>query len=234
MIPIFIITRDRLTTLQRSIASYLKLVDVEIILLDNGSTYPPLLEWMNSCGFKIIRNPTPTGTFRDISQWIGETIKEYMNSSPSEFYIVTDPDIELCNPSPELLTYYKAVLGAYSAAACVGPMLRIDDLPECFHFRDQMIHSHMIQFWDETKHKRILFRNVNIQPAWIDTTFAMYRKNFYFRRLNIGIRVHDPYWAWHLDWYMDTLNLTPEQQYYKDHATDISTMSMHLRKGGMG
>jgi hypothetical protein len=232
MIPIFIITRDRITVLKQCIESYLKLGDVKIVLLDNGSTYPPMVDFLNSGQYEVIKNLNPNGSFNDISEWVGRVIMNYPN--PEDFYIVTDPDILLEYPSPELLEYYKWVLSAFSGAVCVGPMLRIDDLPECFHFKDQMIHSHMQQFWDEKINPRIDFRNVLIQWAWIDTTFAMYRKGFKFRRLNHGIRVHNPYYAKHLDWYMDTLNLTEEQLYYKEHASDISTMSMHLRKGGMG
>lgn len=232
MIPIFIITKDRLTVLKQSIESYLKLgPEVKIVLLDNGSTYPPLLEWMSTCGYEIIRNPNPTGSFKDISDWVGNVISLYAGNF--EHYIVTDPDIELEEPSPALLEYYKAVLMAFSGANCVGPMLRIDDLPECFHFRDQMIESHNIQFWGP-QHKTMRFRNVLVQPAPIDTTFAMYRRSFRFHRLNMGIRVRAPYQARHLDWYLDTLNPTEEQQYYFDHASNVSTMKMHVAKGGMG
>ena len=58
-------------------------------------------------------------------------------------------------------------------------------------------------------------------------------KSFTFKRLNHGIRVYAPYMAKHLDWYLDTKNLTEEEIYYKDHASNISTMSLHLKRGGM-
>jgi hypothetical protein len=59
----------------------------------------------------------------------------------------------------------------------------------------------------------------------------MYRRNFKFHRLNTGLRVHPPYTAKHLDWYLDTKNLSDEEEYYFSHATKVSSMSNHLKRG---
>jgi hypothetical protein len=233
--PIFIINRDRVTVLKKCLPGYLALGDVQIIIHDNNSTYPPMIEYLKeleSQGIIVKRIPEKPQDFNVISEDIADTIKEWYQTNSSPYYIVTDPDIELENPCPELLQYYIDVLNACPRAVCVGPMLRIDDLPECFKFRDRMIYSHMEQFWGP-QHTRHFFKGAYIQTAAIDTTFALYPSHFEFRRLNVGVRVHEPYMARHLDWYMDTDNLTEEQQYYKDHASDVSTMSMHIRNGGM-
>jgi glycosyltransferase involved in cell wall biosynthesis len=229
--PIFIITRDRLTVLKRCIESYKKLGDVEIILCDNNSTYPPMVEYLKTVDYKIYRNTGQGNNMSDISDHIAACINDWYSKNSSDYYIVTDPDIELESPSPVLLDRYRELLLEFPHYICVGPMLRIDDLPECFHFRDQMIHSHIQQFWGRG---RTPFKDTHILHCPIDTTFAMYRRTFTFKRLNMGIRVYEPYMAKHLDWYMNTLNLNEEEQYYKDHASDVSTMSMHIRKGGMG
>lgn len=235
-IPIFIITRDRVSVLKRCLPGYLALEDVEIVIHDNGSTYTPMVNYLKELekdGITVYRYPNTLQTFESISELVRGTIEDWYKTHNAPYYIVTDPDIELENPSKDLLRYYISVLDKLPEMICVGPMLRIDDLPECFHFRDQMIKSHMEQFWDEKKHPRVEFHGVNIQVGGIDTTFAVYRKDFKFSRLNVGIRVHEPYMARHLDWYLDTKNLSEEQKYYKEHASDVSTMSMHIRKGGM-
>jgi hypothetical protein len=236
MIPIFIITRDRVSVLQQCLPGYLALEDVEIIIHDNGSSYPPMLTYLKELearGIKVRRYPAKVQDMAVISELVQNTIEEYYMDHDSEYYIVTDPDIELENPSPKLLEVYKNILTEYPGCICVGPMLRIDDIPDYFKFKNDMVHSHMLQFWDDS-HNRRKFEDTLIQRALIDTTFAMYRKSFRFKRLNLGIRVHEPYMARHLDWYMDTDNLTTEQLYYKNHASNVSTMSMHLRNGGMG
>lgn len=227
MIPIFIICKDRVTVLKQCIASYEKLGDVEIILIDNGSTYPPMIEWQLSCPYKIYRNK-PLNNTADISESVGTIIDYWYKTNDSPYYIVTDPDIELEEPSPKLLEYYKEILGIERSAVCVGPMLRIDDLPEHFSLKKEMYASHILQFWGKPNYK---YKESKIQPAAIDTTFGMYRKGFKFRRLNSGIRVHEPYMARHLDWYLDTNNLSEEQLYYFDHASQVSSMGNHLLRG---
>lgn len=235
-IPIFIITRDRVSVLKKSIASYKPLGDIEIVIHDNHSTYPPMLEYLANLekqGIKIYRYGEDGNGYNEISERVQQTILSWYKSNDSDHYIVTDPDIELENPSPELLNFYTSVLKTYNSAPVVGPMLRIDDLPECFRIRDEMIESHMIQFWGP-QHQRIDFNGTKIQKAGIDTTFGMYRKGFRFKRLNFGIRVHDPYMARHLDWYMDTDNPTEEQRYYIANCSHkISTLSAHVTRGGM-
>lgn len=228
-LPIFIIVKDRITCLKRSLASFEKLGDVEFILIDTGSTYPPMIEWQRTCGYPI-HKVVSTGSFADISEVIGDIIQRwfYTTKSTSKYYVVTDPDIELENPSPALIEYYKKVLELDPYITVVGPMLRIDDLPDHFGLKEDMIKSHKLQFWDRSSTE---YDGVKIQGAAIDTTFGLYRRSFKFHRLNNGVRVHEPYMARHLDWYIDTNNLTEEEEYYFNHATQVSSMANHLKRG---
>lgn len=227
MIPIFIICKDRVTVLQKCIASYEKLGDVEIIIIDNGSTYPPMLEWQLQCPYKIYRNQ-PAGTTADISESVGNIIEHWYKTNDSPYYIVTDPDIELESPSPKLLEYYADILDKEWTAMVVGPMLRIDDIPDHFCLKEEMKASHILQFWHKTP---IEYKESKLQKASIDTTFGMYRKGYKFRRLSPGIRVYEPYMARHLDWYIDTSNLTDEQEYYMAHASEVSSLTNHIKRG---
>jgi hypothetical protein len=228
MIPIFIICKDRVTVLKECIESYKKLGDVDILLIDNGSTYPPMVEYLNAVAEKVYVNLSANGEFVDISDSINAFIDDWFKYNDSDYYIVTDPDILLENPGPKLIDYYKEILDKEQSYLCVGPMLRIDDLPECFGLKNDMIKAHKFQFWDKESFKH---KESRVQPAMIDTTFAMYRKGFRFKRLNLGIRVHEPYMAKHLDWYIDTNNLTDEQKYYFEHASKVSSMGNHLLRG---
>lgn len=231
MIPIFIICKDRVSVLQECIECYEKLGDVEIVLIDNGSTYPLMIDFLNywiGCKRPVYLNNAPTNGFIDISENVADIIEHWFTENDADYYIVTDPDILLENPCPELLAYYKEVLDTEKAYTCVGPMLRIDDLPNHFSLKKDMIKSHKFQFWDRESFPH---KESRVQPAMIDTTFAMYRKGFRFKRLNLGIRVHEPYMARHLDWYIDTKNLTPEQTYYFEHASEVSSMASHLLRG---
>ena len=228
MIPIFIITKDRITCLKQCIESYKKLGDIEIILVDNGSTYPEMVEFLRSKEYKVISNPNPTGEFQDISEWVSSAIYQWYKENDSEYYIVTDPDIEIENPSPKLLEYYIKLLNAFPKVTVVAPMLRIDDIPESFRLKTDMVKSHNKQFWHKPYFE---FDGIKCTPSAVDTTFGMYRKSFVFRRLNHGIRVHEPFMAKHLDWYIDLDNPSEEQEYYWSHASNVSTLKTHVIDG---
>ncbi len=232
--PIFIITKDRVTVLKKSIESFLKLKEVEIIIHDNNSTYPQMVAYLNQLereGVKVCRHPDAKGTFYDISDSVYKTILEWYETNDSPYYVVTDPDIELEQPCVEMLEFYKEVLLINKSIPVVGPMLRIDDIPDCFSLKEEMVESHKIQFWD--KKPTSSYKDVNLLYSGIDTTFGMYRKDFKFKRLNLGLRVYEPYMARHLDWYMDTNNLSEEEKYYIEHASAVSTLSHHVENGTM-
>ena len=238
-IPIFIITRDRVSVLKQCIEGYKKLENIELVIHDNNSTYPPMLEYLNqleSEGIKIYKHPTTTNDFFDISEDVANTIDKWFEEtgSNSQYYIVTDPDIELENPCPDLLYFYIDALEV-SGVPVVGPMLRIDDIPDHFAIKDEMVASHNVQFWGKHREQYCYdHQGVKVQRCAIDTTFGLYRRNFRFKRLNVGLRVYEPYMAKHLDWYIDTNNLTEEQKYHKDNCSKkISTLSAHIERGRM-
>ena len=230
--PIFIITFNRVTVLKRSIASFLKLGDVTLVIHDNNSTYPPMLlylEQLESEGVEVIRHPEANGSFYDISESVEKSIKHWFNYHEASYYVVSDPDIELENPSPELLSHFKELL-LDKRVNVVGPMLRIDDMPECYTLRDEMHSCQWNQFWELPRNE---YKGVKHTHCAIDTTFGMYRSTFRFKRLNLGLRVFEPYMAKHLDWYLDVENLSDEEIYYKDYATSLSTNSQHIKNGGL-
>lgn len=214
--------------------SWKKLGEVEIIIHDNNSTYPPMiryLEELSSQGVRVYKNPMANGSFNDISGRVANTINKWFEQtgSDSKYYIVTDPDIELENPSPQLLQHYIELLED-SGATVVGPMLRINDLPDHYELKKEMVKTQEDQFWHK---QRIKFKGVEAVHCGIDTTFGLYKRSFPFKRLNHGYRVFEPYMAKHLDWYLDTKNLNEEERYYKEKASALSTNSQHLKDGGL-
>lgn len=56
-IPIIINNYNRLTMLKKLIDSLTSRGYTNIVILDNQSTYPPLLEWYAKCQFEVIRLP---------------------------------------------------------------------------------------------------------------------------------------------------------------------------------
>jgi hypothetical protein len=231
--PIFIITKDRVTCLKQCIEGYKKLGDIEIVIHDNASTYPPMYKYLNELtdqGVKIYKHPQAENHFCDISDSPRETIEDWYKTNDSPYYIVTDPDIDLENPTPELLNYFIDVSETFNADV-VGPMLQLDDLPNHFKLKDEIIAVQKRQFW-QPEQQLIMHKGIYIQHCAIDTTFGLYKKNFSFKRLNFGYRVRSPYMAKHLDWYLDTENLSEESLFYIDHCSHlVSTLSGEIKRG---
>lgn len=221
-IPIFVICRDRLTVLEESLRSYMENIDtvrtpVTYILHDNGSTFPPMLKFLdemdNDSNIEVVR-----GKRNDLNA-VSNTISEYMKSCNSPYYIVTDPDIALDNVPGDILEYYAHILHTLKVKV-VGPMLRIDDLPNHYPLKNKVRSSHSRQFWHkEPSTLEWKGNNYHYQHAHIDTTFGMYRKGFKFKNLNPGIRTYAPYAAKHLDWYLDPEDLKEDQIHYSKHAS---------------
>lgn len=223
-IPIFIITCDRLKVLEQSIQSYYKNIKTpfEIVIIDFGSTFVPTMKYLTLLQYegkkiyredKIIHNS-------DLNK-IDAIIQDYFSDHPASNYVVTDPDIALDDVESDILDVYSYMLERLPAIDVVGPMLRIDDIPDYYPKKQKVIsnslhvdfHSKPVNtITNEIKDIRFIF-------APIDTTFAMSRAGTRWMRLKRGIRILAPYSARHLDWYIDPDDLSPDQMYYKEHAS---------------
>jgi glycosyltransferase involved in cell wall biosynthesis len=204
-IPVFVISYNRGQMMEQVIASYqAQTIPVEIIIHDNGSDDPitiDVLASLEACGVTVFRNP-PIATADDLNL-VNETVTAYFAANgPNRNYVVTDCDIDMGIAGPEALAVYLELLAQFPKARCVGPMLRIRDIPRDYPLFHHVMNRHIKQFWRhvptqaETSHGTVFFQN-----ARIDTTFAVHRAGQPFTRLKPGLRVYEPYEAKHLDWY---------------------------------
>jgi len=237
MIPIFIITCDRMEVLKRSILSYYDSIETpfEIVICDQGSTFKPMVAYLKELqadGIRIYRwkdnNDGETTNFRRDDKKIGEDIKDYFITHPESNYVVTDPDILLDNVNGDILEAYAYVLKKILQVTIVGPMLRIDDIPDYYPKKIKLTTSS----WHVNFHARevhsIDYEGTQIRYVFapIHTTFGMFRAGAKWHG-NRAIRTFAPYSAKHLDWYLDPDNLTEDQKYYMKHAST----NAHWSKG---
>ncbi len=219
-VPIFIIVHDRVEVLKKTVESFEWQIatSIEIIFHDVASTYPGCLDYlkdMKAKGYTVYRSS------RNDHRTVTNSINAYLAANPKcEYYAVTDPDIELDNVNGDILEHYIWLLKKYGHHLAVGPMLRIDDIPDYYPKKELAIKRHTLQFW----HKRptpITWngKTAHIQRAAIDTTFQVAHRSNKRPFPRPGIRCYAPYAARHLDWYIDPDNMTPDQQYYSSHAT---------------
>ena len=202
--PIFVISRDRLSPL-RALVSWLELAGHErIIVVDNASTYEPLLDYFTDFSHQLIRLDANVGPR---AVWDCELLIRIGHDGP---FVVTDADVIPDETCPlDAVDHFAELLFRYSDVDKVGFGLRIDDLPASYQFRHEAIDWER-QFWVDELEPGV-FR------ADIDTTFALYRPRTGRETLR-ALRTGAPYVARHLGWYGDSQHLTEEEQYYRDHA----------------
>ena len=202
-IPIFINNYNRLSTLKRLIDALSKRGYHNIHILDNCSTYPPLLEYYKTCPYKVrILNKN----YGSKSFWKSGLWTKYMFS----YFAYTDSDVVPVKECPDdFLEYFYALLTKYPDAHKVGFSLKIDDLPDAYEHKQSVIK------WESSYFENQIENNVYIAP--IDTTFALYRP---FSKAGnrdgstLIFRTGFPYQARHLPWYSDSKNLDKEEEFY--------------------
>lgn len=212
-IPIVINNFNRLTTLKLLLESLTVRGYKKIYILDNASTYPPLLEFYRTCPFEVIYLNQNIG-FKAL--WKSSAKKRFCN----DYYIYTDSDVipaEYC-PS-DFIDYLLVELKKHPLARKVGLSLRIDNLPDFFNNKEKVITWETNYYSNPTKDG--LFR------APIDTTFALYRPRVGLSRSRFveAYRTAYPYQAEHMPWYSDSSNLSEEELYYISHCTQITDWS---------
>jgi hypothetical protein len=227
-VPIFIIVHDRLTVLKKAVKSFETQIKtpIKIIFHDVASTYKPCLDYLESTKYDVYRSKINSHLT------VMNTVNKYMNEHPEcEYYVITDPDIELDNVNGDILDFY-IFLSKMNPGKVIGPSLRIDDLPDNYPHKQKVI-KHESQYWD--KSPTIIDYNNNkykIQYQLIDTTFQLVPKTNLSRKFpRQGIRCYAPYGARHLDWYLNTANLSEDQIYYsKNSSKHISNWSTDLHE----
>jgi hypothetical protein len=205
--------RNRLTTTKNMVDKLLELnPDEQIIIIDNGSTYPPLLNW-----YKSIKNVDVRffGNEGHLALWATKIDKEL-----GEYFVYTDSDIILPDDFPtewklimfNLIRWYSGIYDKIALA------IHIDDLPEHYRYKNQVIRNEA-RWWLE-KHDTEMLNY--LYKADTDTTFAMMRN--FGDNCYKSLRIARPdMMCKHHGWYLDLDNLDEEEKYYLDHLENKTT-----------
>lgn len=198
--PIIINSFNRLGYLRRAVAAMKSRGYENIYIIDNASTYEPLLDYYRSEGLRVFYLDRNVGY---LSLWRTKVYQHFIHN----YYCYTDPDIEPVEECPsDIVKHFKGLLDRFQDVRKVGFGLKIDDLPEHYALRSDVI-EHERQF-----HVRSVEPGVFFSP--IDTTFALYRPKAVGGWWLPALRTGEPYVARHLPWYADSANPTKEDEYY--------------------
>ncbi|HVA98411.1 MAG TPA: glycosyltransferase family A protein [Bacteroidia bacterium] len=201
-IPIIINNRNRITYLLRLIEWLEKNGYNNIYIIDNNSTYPPLLKFYESTKYTVFHLNDNVGY---LALWKTGIIKQFQHN----YYVYTDSDIVPIEECPSnFMEFFIMKLSKYKGIEKIGFGLKIDDLPE--HYADkQKVLDWENKFWEKEVEE-------NIFDADLDTTFALYKP--YSNRIiweQKALRTGGKYIAQHLPWYEDSKNDSEETLFYK-------------------
>lgn len=204
-IPIIINNYNRLSFLKELIKSLEGRGYKNIHILDNNSTYPPLLEFYKTSSVNVIFLNKNYG-FKAI--WESGVVKRFWHSH----YVYTDADLRIDDMCPnDFMEHFLCLLDKNKKCYKVGFGLRIDDLPDHYKNKEEVI-QHESKFWIKSIEK-------DVYDAPIDTTFALYHPytgtacNLYMQNLRTG----GAYVMQHLPWYVDSNNLSEEELFYSNN-----------------
>lgn len=214
--PVFINVRDRVEGLRLLVAWLRRAGQENIILLDNASTYPPLLMYMDELvkqGVQVYHLPN----LGYKALWQSGLLRQLHIRTP---YIYTDPDVVPLDACPlDIVERCYRVLWRYPSLDKVGLSILTEDIT-CAQR-------------ETIQHQEAAWQMHHVAPGLVyaatDTTFALYRGQYHYS-LAASVRLEPPCTLRHLPWYYDERNLPADEAYYRAHADNSSSLVNLLRQ----
>lgn len=201
--PVIVTVRDRLTPLLELLAWLERVPGVRVILLDNDSAYPPLLDHLATSPHEVVRLGRNLG---QRSAWLSGVAQRV---GLTRHYVVTDPDVVPSAECPlDVFARFAELLARHPDVGRVGIGLRIDDLPPGPRSDDVVLWES--QFWEHEVEP-------GVYRADVDTTLALYRAGTPVKSSG-ALRTGHPYVARHLPWYEDPAAPSDEELFYRRRA----------------
>ena len=218
-IPIIINNFNRLEYLKTLLEGLEQRNYKNIYILDNKSSYPPLLEFYKATKHQVLFLDDNYG-FRAL--WKSKLYKKFLGN----FFVYTDPDLQILEECPDnFLELFRDKLNNRKLASKVGFSLKIDDLPDHYSQKKKVVNWEK-KFYNKPTKDNAFFR------APVDTTFSLYRP-FSFKLIRSqhseSYRSAAPCQMRHLPWYIDDNNISEEDQFYIKTINKSSTWLQYLK-----
>lgn len=172
----------------------------KIIIIDNGSSYLPLLKWYEEISEKVeIIYGKNEG---HLALWATGLHKKL-----GDWFVYTDSDIELNENFP---SNWKEIMFdlCHKHKKKVALAIKIDDLPDHYRYKNQVKRNEGRWWLNEIER--------GIFEADTDTTFFLI-KNFGDNQYQSVRIAHDNMICRHVPWYQDLEQLDDEEIYYLEN-----------------
>jgi hypothetical protein len=232
-LPIVITTFNNSTYLKNTVDYFLER-EFNIIVLDNDSTYKPMIELLNELSnndniyvIKLSENHGPRYFYEN---------KNFYRWLP-ELFFATDPDLGFNENLKRKDWLHLIEISNDRQLYKVGVGLRLD-MEDGTHNLDIFIPSMntTIRYIEANYYGIPSFStedNDMVYNAPIDTTFSLYNKRFDVNSfMSSCVRVTGKYSAWHYGWLLNPPIPQEEQDYYTNACKDLFYSSGEVLKRG--
>lgn len=192
-IPVYIIAYNNLTFVQRFVSQVRRLT-YKIVILDNHSSYPPMLEWYDLLESGVDEQLSVIRFADNYGHSIVDEYKEQIGLP--DVFVLSDPDLELSDEMPDDAIDRMFALSVKYKRRRVGLALSLAD-SHLFIPEDQ---QELVQFESQYWNFPIEDSDYQLFIAPTDTTFHL-RNYSYDDNWYINIRIAGQYTCRHLPWY---------------------------------
>jgi glycosyltransferase involved in cell wall biosynthesis len=212
--PVIIPVFNQKWFLENTIEKLRRLELSNIIIFDNGSTYPPLLHFYLKTEIPVCvfpSNPGPRHFAKCSAIW----------QQLPNIFIATDPDLEYPDEIPKTVVQDLIDLTSKHKLGKIG--LALDISQEKLYTKNV---ASSVRDWEGKFWQKIIDTTPGGDPVYkakIDTTFALYRKEFYPNWSHKAPRLAGRYCCYHYGWYKDRPGPQVEHEYYDKHKAKWSS-----------
>jgi hypothetical protein len=222
--PVFIMAYNQYTYVKSMVDQLMKYPNLQLYIIDNKSTYPPLVEYLKTIdgkhGVKVL--------YQDKNY--GHKVYERPDiiALGGDKYIVTDPDLLLNDKLPHNFVDILSELSDQYKTNKIGFALDIKNNIDMSKFLDSSktitIDSNEAKYWKD----RIEHPTYELYKAPIDTTFSLINKKYYKPgKLDDSIRIAGNFTSVHRPWLnnMEQELLPGELDYYLNKDNISTTLN---------
>ena len=216
-IPIVIMNRDRLYPLINQIDVIKSKGYNNIIILDNMSTYEPLLDWYASSNIDMFYNDITKNSNKAFTDLINIQHPKFLDII-SDWYVFNDSDIIPVESVPDTFIDDLIMYAKKYNKSKVGMSIKIDDINLDYPL-NKWVYDYESTYWTGG----IIDGDVELYPHPIDTTFAVHSPGTMPCWSDDTLRVGLPYIVTHAPFYYDPNNLPDDEKYYLSHMDKSSS-----------
>ena len=209
--PIVILNRDRLHPLVEQVEVLQKKGYTNIVIIDNQSTYQPLLDWYKISGVDVFVNDIVPNSNKAFLQLVQAGHPKFLQII-SSWYVFNDSDIIPEEQAPDNFIEDLINYAIKYGKSKVGMSIRIDDIDLNYPL-NKWVHGYESDYWTNG----VLDGDVWLYPHPIDTTFAVHAPGAMPDWSSDTLRVGTPYIVKHAPFYYDPENLPEDEKYYLEH-----------------